>query len=107
MQRYQSHTKMIEVSVFAVIDRVTHAQYQGEVTVKEPGLYKLRWDNSYSKLRKKVLHFSTAVFDQEASSAAAEDEGENLISLDTLDPYELLKAIEGATEGTISVDGMP
>ncbi|ELR14028.1 emp24/gp25L/p24 family protein [Acanthamoeba castellanii str. Neff] len=77
----------------------------GQVLVKRPGVYRLRWDNSYSLLRKKILYVSTSIepfSPQPAGPSVVLSPAEELISLDTLDPYELLQAIEAATEGAIT-----
>jgi hypothetical protein len=89
---------------------------EGELEIKKAGVYRLRWDNSYSKLRKKVLHLTSRVVSAETRERKERQTGEgggeerdagsmveNLISLDTLDPYELLQTIEVATNKTITV----
>jgi len=78
---------------------------EGQVLVKRPGVYRLRWDNSYSLLRKKILYVATSIepfSPQPAGPSVVLSPAEELISLDTLDPYELLQAIEAATEGSIT-----
>jgi len=87
MQRYACNKKPVE----------------GEVLVKQPGVYRLRWDNSYSLLKKKILYYSTSIDEERTGTSTILSPDEELISLDTLDPFELLQAIEASADGSISV----
>eukprot|EP01087_Luapelamoeba_hula_P012798 TRINITY_DN3610_c1_g3_i1.p1 TRINITY_DN3610_c1_g3~~TRINITY_DN3610_c1_g3_i1.p1 ORF type:complete len:677 (-),score=102.42 TRINITY_DN3610_c1_g3_i1:39-1796(-) len=76
---------------------------EGEVVAKEPGTFKLRWDNSYSRFTTKAVHYCAYV-ELPLEPTVQIEEDEDLIGVNTIDPFDLLITVERATNKEISTE---